>query len=87
MPATILGAVLWKRKPTSRPRPIMTASEKTLRLRSATVRPARTAARDIGRLRKRSIIPLFMSSARPIEVVMPPIRTASTKIAGTTKST
>jgi hypothetical protein len=58
-----------------------------LRLRSATVRPASTAERAIGRLRKRSIMPLFRSCASPIEVVTPPIRTASTKIAGTTKST
>jgi hypothetical protein len=86
-PVRILGALLWKRKPTSRPRQIITASEKMLRLRSATVRPARTAERAIGRLRKRSMIPLFRSCARPIEVVKPPISTASTKIAGTTKST
>ena len=62
----------------------MIASDRTLRLRSARVRPASTAERAIGRLRKRSMMPLLRSWARPIEVVMPPISTASRKTAGTT---
>jgi hypothetical protein len=83
-PATIEGMSLWKRKPTSRPSPIMIVTEKTLRLRSARVLPASTAERAMGRLRKRSMMPLFRSWASPIEVVIPPIRTASTNTAGTT---
>jgi hypothetical protein len=62
----------------------MIASEVTLRLTSASVRPARTADRDIGRLRKRSMMPLCMSPARLSAVVTPPIRTASRNTAGTT---
>src|SRR5450755_3142765 len=80
IPAMIEPASLWKRKPTSRPSPIMIVSETTLRLMSARVRPASTAERAIGRLRKRSMMPLWRSCASPIEVVIPPISTASRRL-------
>jgi len=54
---------------------------------SVSDRPVRTAERAIGRLRRRSMIPLFRSSAIPIAEVMAPTSTAMRKIAGTTKST
>ena len=41
---------------------------------SASVRPVRTAARDIGSDRKRSISPFFRSSASPSAVTKPPKR-------------
>ena len=45
-----------------------------LRARSASVRPASTAGRAMGKLRRRWIIPLWRSWASPIEVVTHPIK-------------
>ena len=50
--------------------------------RSAVVRPISTAERDIGSDRKRSMMPFFMSSARPIAVVVEPKMAFWTKIPG-----
>jgi len=65
----------------------MIAKTRTLPMMSVSDRPVRTAERAIGRLRRRSMIPLFRSSAIPIAEVMAPTSTAMRKIAGTTKST
>ena len=54
------------------PPPVMRTTTKTLRHRSAVVRPARTADRAMGRARKRSINPLCRSSARPTAVLTAP---------------
>jgi hypothetical protein len=86
MPSRIRPASLWKRNPTATPRPTMIASEMTLRMRSVSDRPVRTAERAMGRLRNRSIIPLLRSSAMPMAEVIAPTRAVIRKIAGTTKS-
>ncbi len=54
---------------------------------SASVRPASTAARDIGSERKRSIRPFFRSSERPSAVTKPPKAMVWTMIPGIRKST
>jgi hypothetical protein len=65
----------------------MIASEMTFVTTSASVRPASTAARDIGSERKRSISPLPRSSARPRAVTNPPNDIVWTMIPGIRKST
>ena len=55
-----------------RPTTTMIASDNALVPMSARVRPARTAPRDIGSERKRSIRPFFRSSERPSAVTNPP---------------
>jgi hypothetical protein len=87
IPAITAGNELSKRNPTASPTSTIAASASALRNRSANERPASTAERAIGRLRKRSTIPLFRSCARPIAVVIPPMSTASMNTAGTTKFT
>ncbi len=79
----IAAAELWKRNPIRSPTAIIIGSTTTARHRSATVRPARTAERAIGRARNRSMIPLLRSSASPTEVAAPPMSDASTNMAGT----
>ena len=50
----------------------ITTSTMTLFARSAAVRPTRTALRDIGSDRNRSMMPFCMSSARPAPVTVAP---------------
>ena len=70
------------RKPTSRPTTVITTMTKMLRMRSAVVRPSRTAPRDIGRARNRSMSPFCRSSARPMLVLTAPNATVCTKMPG-----
>ncbi len=72
----------WMRKPTAKPTATMRITVKTLRTRSAAVRPANCAARDIGRDRKRSVIPLWRSCDNPTAVFMAPNTTVCTKTPG-----
>ncbi len=51
-------------------------------MRSDVVRPARTADRAMGRDRNRSTMPSFMSSARPMAVLVEPNSAFCTKIPG-----
>ena len=51
-------------------------------IRSEVVRPASTAERDIGSDRKRSMMPVFMSSASPIAVWVDPKSAFWMKIPG-----
>jgi len=72
------------RQPMARPTAATTSAPRAWVSRSATVRPASTAARDIGSDRKRSISPVLMSVTRATAVPgavpampmpsMPPIR-------------
>ena len=48
--------------------PITITSSKKFLIRSEPVRPTRTAERAMGKERKRSMMPVFRSSARPIAV-------------------
>jgi hypothetical protein len=65
MPARNASALVWTRKPTAKPTTAISAATKTLRARSAVVRPARTAERAMGSDRNRSSRPLLRSVARP----------------------
>ena len=69
-----------------RPTTSITVIERELVAMSARVRPASTAERAIGSERKRSIRPLFRSSARPSAVTKPPKAIVWTKIPGIRKS-
>lgn len=69
------------------PTPVIIATTKTLRTRSAVVRPTSTADLAIGSDRNRSIRPVCMSVARPIAVFMAPKTAVCTKIPGIRKST
>jgi hypothetical protein len=69
----------------STPTIVMSTTTNTLRIMSASVRPANTAERAIGSERKRSIIPRFRSSARPIPVAVAPNTALCTKIPGIRK--
>ncbi len=62
----------WNRNPTRYPITITIASRRRFFARSKVVRPTRTADRAIGSERNRSMMPFFMSSARPIAVVVEP---------------
>ena len=75
------------RKPTAYATAVMMRTTKTLRTRSALVRPASTAERAMGRARKRSIRPLWRSSASPTLVLTDPNMTVCTKIPGIMYST
>ena len=70
------------RHPTRNPTIIISVTTKTLRVRSANVRPVSTAERPIGRDRNRSSSPLFRSVARPIAVAIEPNTTVCTKMPG-----
>ena len=61
---------------------MITMTTKTLRMRSAVVRPGRTAPRDIGSARNRSIRPFCRSSASPMLVLTEPNATVCTKMPG-----
>ena len=81
------GDVGWRtppcgRKPTRKPTPVMMISTSTLRSRSATVRPPRTAMRAIGSARNRSMRPFCRSSASPIAVPIAPKSVVWTRIPG-----
>jgi len=56
------------RRPTASPTAAMMRTTPTMRTRSPSVLPARTADREIGRERNRSMMPLLMSSASPTPV-------------------
>ena len=60
----------------------MMMTTKTLRTRSAVVRPVRTADRAMGRARNRSMSPFWRSSARPMLVLTDPKATVWTKMPG-----
>jgi hypothetical protein len=70
------------RNPTRYPMPTIKIMMKTLRTRSASVRPASTADRAIGSERKRSMSPLFRSSASPIPVWIAPNATVCANTPG-----
>ena len=70
------------RKPTAKATPVMMMMTKTLRTRSAEVRPASTAERAMGSARKRSIRPFCRSSDRPTAVLTAPNMTVCTKMPG-----
>ncbi len=61
---------------------LMMKTTKTLRTRSALVRPASTAERAMGRARNRSMSPLGRSSERPTTVLTAPKETVCTYIPG-----
>jgi hypothetical protein len=75
-----------KEKPISSPVPRSTTSEKVFVTTSLSVRPARTAAGDMGSERKRSMRPLPRSSLRPSAVTNPPKAMFWTMIPGSRKS-
>ena len=60
----------------------MTMMTKMLRIRSAVVLPKRTAPRDMGSARNRSMIPFWRSSASPMLVLTEPKATVCTKMPG-----
>ena len=60
----------------------MSRTTKTLRTRSAVVRPTSTAERAIGSERNRSMRPVCMSSASPMAVDTAPNITVWTKMPG-----
>jgi len=66
---------------------VMRRTTKTLRQRSARVRPASTAERAMGNDRNRSMRPLWRSSARPTPVDTAPKQTVWTKMPGMRKAT
>ena len=68
------------RQPTTRPVSDITAMTMTLLRTSESVRPKSTADGDIGRDRKRSMIPFWMSSASAVPVIVAPNRTVWAKI-------
>ena len=80
------SAPLGKLNPTNAPTPVMSRSTKTLRTRSAVVRPASTADRAMGSARNRSMSPFWRSSARPTAVPIPPKATLWMKIPAIRKS-
>ena len=85
--ATRAGSTpMWMRKPMSVPTRTMRTTTARLRTVSEMVRPASTAERAMGRERKRSMIPLVMSSARPTPVWVEPNTTVWTTIPGIRKS-
>ena len=61
---------------------VMMTTVRTLRHRSAVVRPVSTADRAMGRARKRSMSPFCRSSARPMLVCTEPKATVCTKMPG-----
>ena len=87
IPGSSESNVVWIRHPTRNPTTIIRNTTKTLRIRSATVRPTRTAGVHIGNAWNRSISPLFRSVARPIAVASEPNTTTCRKIPGIRKST
>ena len=72
----------WNRNPTRYPIAITIMSNRKFLIRSDVVRPASTAERDIGSDRKRSMMPVFMSSASPIAVWVDPKSAFWMKIPG-----
>jgi hypothetical protein len=68
------------RQPTIRPVIIMMTMTSALLTRSEVVRPIRTAERAIGSERNRSMMPLVMSSARPLPVMVAPNSTVCAKM-------
>nr|WP_254126927.1 hypothetical protein [Aquihabitans sp. G128] len=72
----------WGRNPTAMPTRSMTTTTPALRSRSAPVRPASTDMRTMGSERNRSMMPLPMSSARPMAVEVAPNTTIWPKMPG-----
>jgi hypothetical protein len=88
MPSAISPALaLMKLNPAAKPTAKRTTSDTQLRPMSEMVRPRRTAARDIGSDRKRSISPLRTSSDSPRAVVNPPNAIDWAMMPGIRKST
>ena len=87
IPSRISPTLASNAKPITRPVPSRIAIDSRLVATSASVRPASTDARAVGSERKRSIRPLFMSSASPIAVTKPPKAMFWTMIPGIRKST
>ena len=88
MPSAISPALAsWKLKPAMKPTENSTTSETQLSRTSENVRPASTAARDIGSERKRSISPLCTSSDSPRAVTKPPKAIDWAMMPGIRKST
>jgi hypothetical protein len=88
MPSTISPALAsMKLNPAMKPTLNRTTRDTQLRPMSEKVRPKRTAARDIGSDRKRSISPLRTSSDRPRAVVNPPKAIDWAMMPGIRKST
>ena len=76
-----------KLNPAAKPTAKSTTSDRQLSTTSENVRPASTAARDIGRERKRSMSPFCTSSESPSAVTKPPKAIDWTMIPGIRKST
>ena len=82
MPTRNASAPVCTRKPTAKPTTAISATTKTLRTRSARVRPASTAERAMGSERNRSSSPLLRSVARPMAAPMAPNTVVCTKMPG-----
>ena len=82
IPARNPNTFVWIRNPTMNPAMLTRITTKKLRVRSAVVRPASTAERDIGSEWNRSSIPLLRSAASPTAVSMAPKTTIWQKIPG-----
>jgi len=76
-----------KLKPAAKPTANRTTSDRQFRTTSEDVRAVSTAARDIGRDRKRSIRPFLTSSDSPSAVTKPPNAIDWTMMPGIRKST
>ena len=85
--AIACSAPPWKLNPIKYPIMIISPKIRTLRTRSASVRPSSTAERDIGIERKRSTTPRSRSSARPMAVCVARKATDWTRIPGSRRST
>ena len=75
------------RNPTANPIAVVTAAPQATRTVSASARPAATAVRGIGKERRRSTTPVWMSSATPAAAPVPANSTPVTTYPGTRKST
>jgi len=82
IPAIRPNTLVWMRQPTMKPTPTIKETTNTLRTRSASVRPASTAERDIGSDWNRSMRPLWRSSARPTPVWIDPNTTVCANTPG-----
>ena len=72
MPPRKGSGPVWMRKPTATPITTISVTTKTLRARSARVRPASTAERAMGSERNRSSSPVWRSVPSPMAAPMAP---------------
>jgi hypothetical protein len=81
-PTSAPATVPWKRKPTSTPTAVISSTWNSVLTVLELTLPASTAERAMGRERKRSIMPLERSSARPMAVPIEPNAAVCTKMPG-----